>query len=92
VQWVTLLSAVQELTSTQFQARVIAMLESIGSVMPGLGFVLGGAIATVLSPRASYAVAGAGVLVVVVVAAFALARAGWGGESSPPGVADAEPA
>jgi MFS family permease len=92
VQWVTLLSAVQELTSTQFQARVIAMLESIGSVMPGLGFVLGGAIAAVLSPRASYAVAGAGVLVVVVIAAVALARAGWRGESAPPAVADAEPA
>ena len=80
VQWVALVSAVQELTSSRFQARVIAMLESLASAMPGLGFVIGGAVAALLSPRASYAVAGLGVIAVLAIGAIALRRAGWSGE------------
>jgi MFS family permease len=80
VQWVALLSAVQELTDIPYQARVIAMLESIGSAMPGVGFVIGGAVAAALSPRASYAVAGLGVLAVLAIAAVALRRIGWRGD------------
>jgi MFS family permease len=83
VQWVALMSAVQELTSTGYQARVIALLESIASAMPGLGFVIGGAVAAALSPRASYAVAGVGVLAVLALAAAALNRAGWRGDEPP---------
>jgi hypothetical protein len=51
--------------------------------MPGLGFVIGGAVAAALSPRTSYAVAGAGVLAVLAVAAVALNRAGWRGDEPP---------
>jgi MFS family permease len=80
VQWVALLSAVQEMTDTPYQARVIAMLESIASAMPGVGFVIGGAVAAALSPRASYAVAGLGVLAVLAVAVVALRRIGWRGD------------
>jgi MFS family permease len=80
VQWVALLSAVQELTATPFQARVISMLESIASAMPGVGFLIGGVVAAALSPRASYAVAGAGVLAVLAIAAVALRRTGWRGD------------
>jgi MFS family permease len=90
VQWVALMSAVQELTSTGYQARIIALLESIASAMPGLGFVIGGAVAAALSPRTSYAVAGAGVLAVLAVAAVALNRAGWRGDEPP--AAEAEEA
>jgi MFS family permease len=86
VQWVALISAVQELTSSAYQARVIAMLESLASAMPGLGFVVGGTVAALLSPRASYAVAGIGVLLVLVVGAVALRRAGWTGERPLEGV------
>jgi MFS family permease len=81
VQWVALLSAVQEMTGTGYQARVISLLESIGSAMPGVGFVIGGAVAAALSPRASYAVAGLGVLAVLSVAAVALRRIGWRGDA-----------
>ncbi|HYU61565.1 MAG TPA: hypothetical protein VEK39_12470 [Solirubrobacterales bacterium] len=81
VQWVALVRAVQELTSQSYQARVIAMLESLASAMPGIGFVIGGVVAATLSPRASYAVAGAGVVAVLGVAAIALRGAGWRGES-----------
>jgi MFS family permease len=74
VQWVTAMTAAQGLTDTTHQARVIALLESVASAMPGIGFVAGGAIAALLSPRAAYAVAGAGVLMVVALAGPGLAR------------------
>ena len=64
VQWIALVTAVQELTSAAYQARVLALLEALASAMPGAGFLLGGAIAALFEPRVSYAVAGAGVLVV----------------------------
>ena len=50
VQWVALVSAVQELTSATMQARVISVLESIASALPAVGFVVGGLIATLYDP------------------------------------------
>jgi hypothetical protein len=52
--------------------------------MPGVGFLLGGAVAAVLSPRASFLVAGAGVLGVVAIAAPLLRRAGSAEAAVPP--------
>ncbi|HEY7256663.1 MAG TPA: MFS transporter [Solirubrobacterales bacterium] len=69
VQWVAVMSAVQELTVPTMQARVIGVLESIGSAAPGIGYVLGGLIATGLTPRATFLLAGAGVVATAVVAA-----------------------
>ena len=69
VQWVAAISAVQELTVPEMQARVMSVLESIGAAMPGVGFLIGGVIATVLSPRATFLVAGIGVFVIVAVVA-----------------------
>jgi MFS family permease len=77
IQWVALITAIQELTAAAYQARVVALLESIASAMPGIGFLVGGAIAALLSPRASFAVAGAGVMVVLMLAIVALRRASW---------------
>ncbi|HET9154304.1 MAG TPA: MFS transporter [Solirubrobacterales bacterium] len=76
VQWVAAISAVQELTAPAMQARVMSVLESIGSAMPGVGFVLGGVIATLASPRETFLVAGCGVVVMVVVMA-PLLRGNW---------------
>jgi MFS family permease len=67
VQWVAVVSAVQELTVESMQARVMSVLESIGAAMPGVGYLLGGLIATADNPRATFAFAGAGVLAIVVV-------------------------
>ncbi|HKO37866.1 MAG TPA: MFS transporter [Solirubrobacterales bacterium] len=67
VQWVTMISAVQELTAESMQARVMSVLESIGAAMPGVGFALGGVIAALVSPRMTFLVAGAGVMAIVVV-------------------------
>jgi MFS family permease len=69
VQWVSAISAVQELTASGMQARVMSVLESIGAAMPGVGFLVGGIIATVLSPRATFLVAGLGVFAIVAVVA-----------------------
>jgi MFS family permease len=69
VQWVALISSVQELTVPSMQARVIGVLESIGSAMPGVGYVLGGLIATGYNPRATFLVAGIGVVAIVAIAA-----------------------
>jgi MFS family permease len=65
VQWVSAISAVQELTESGMQARVMAVLESIGAAMPGVGFAVGGLIAAIATPRATFLVAGLGVLAIV---------------------------
>jgi MFS family permease len=62
VQWVATVSAVQELTAQGMQARVMSVLEAVAAAMPGVGFIAGGLIATVLDPRATFLFAGAGVL------------------------------
>lgn len=69
VQWVAAVSAIQELTAQTMQARVMSVLESVGAAMPGVGFLVGGLVATGHDPRAVFAVAGIGVLAVVALAA-----------------------
>lgn len=87
IHWVAIITAVQGLTSAGYQARVIGVLESLASGMSGIGFLAGGAIAAVLSPRASYAVAGIGVLAVLAAAAALLRDARLEPER-PPSAAD----
>jgi MFS family permease len=74
VQWVGVISAVQELTGSGMQARVMSVLESIGAAMPGVGYLLGGLIAAGSGPRTTFLVAGIGVLVIVLLAAPLLGR------------------
>ncbi len=69
VQWVSVISAVQELTAQGMQARVVSVLESIGAAMPGVGYLVGGLIATGASPRATFLFAGIGVIAIVLIAA-----------------------
>jgi MFS family permease len=64
VEWVAAISAVQELTESGMQARIMAVLESVASAMPGVGFALGGVLATAASTRATFAVSGFGVLAI----------------------------
>ncbi|MDX6582314.1 MAG: hypothetical protein QOI10_1498 [Solirubrobacterales bacterium] len=80
VQWIALVTAVQELTRAAYQARVLALLEALASAMPGIGFLLGGAITAIFDPRLSYAVAGAGVLCVLAYAAASLRHVDWAPE------------
>jgi MFS family permease len=90
IQWVAVVSAVQELTSPAMQARVVGTLESAASATPGLGFLLGGLIASSWSARATFLVAGGGVMVIVVAAALLLGRDWPIGEGEErPGTVDA---
>ncbi|HEU4461126.1 MAG TPA: MFS transporter [Solirubrobacterales bacterium] len=84
VQWVATISAVQELTAESMQARVMSVLESIGAAMPGVGFAVGGVIATLVSPRMTFLVAGCGVIAIVVVMA-PLLGGNWLQEGEVPG-------
>jgi MFS family permease len=83
VQWVAVVSAVQELTTEAMQARVVSVLEAIGAAMPGVGFVLGGAVAAIATPRATFLLAGLGVLAIVGLAAPVL-RGKWLGSGANP--------
>jgi MFS family permease len=65
VQWIAVITAAQEATDKAFIARVAALFESMSAAVPGLGYILGGAVTAIVSPRAAFAVAGIGVLVVV---------------------------
>jgi MFS family permease len=82
VQWVALVSAVQDLTKASMQARVMSVLESSGAAMPGLGFVLGGLIATTIGTRATFLTAGVGVLAIVAVFAPLLGKTWKAAESA----------
>lgn len=63
-QWVAALSLIQEATPDRLQARVTALLESGSSIAPALGFVAGGALATI-SPQVAFAAAGLAILLIV---------------------------
>jgi MFS family permease len=70
VQWVAVMTQLQEATPPEFQSRMAGLLESLGAAMPGVGFLAGGTIVALGSPRTAFACAGIGILVLVVVAAI----------------------
>jgi MFS family permease len=72
IQWVSVMTALQEATPQDYQARVVGLLESALAAMPGVGYLIGGVLTAVGSPRTAYAVAGAGTLLLVLVALVAL--------------------
>ena len=67
VQWIAVVTALQEATPSDYQASTTGLLESIGAAVPGVGYLIGGALVALGSPRTAYAVAGAGVLALVAV-------------------------
>jgi hypothetical protein len=77
VQWVSVVHAVQELTATSMQARVLGLLEAIGAALPAIGFFVGGAIAAAASPRTAYTWAGFGVVATLLMAFLRLRNADW---------------
>lgn len=72
IQWVAVMTAIQEATPTEYQARIVGLLESSLAAMPGVGYLLGGALTVIGSPRTAYAVAGIGTLVLVFAAMVVL--------------------
>jgi len=69
-QWASVETAVHQLVEEHFRLRVSAMLESMASLAPGVGIVLGGALTALFSPRAAYLAAGAGLVALIAVAAL----------------------
>ena len=74
VQWVAVLTALQEATEDRFQARVAGLLEAVLAGAPGVGFLLGGTITALLSPRVAFLTAGFGVLLILAAGAAAVRR------------------
>src|SRR3954449_7154203 len=77
VQWISVVHAVQELTASEMQARVLGLLEAIGAALPVVGFFFGGALTAAASPRTAYTAAGVGVLGVLALAVLRLRTADW---------------
>jgi MFS family permease len=69
VQWVSVMTALQESTPDDLQARITGLLESLTSAATGIGFLLGGAITAITSPPTAFAVSGIGVVVLVILGA-----------------------
>ena len=74
LEGVVLTTFIQDQTPAALQARVNGVLEALNTAAPGLGFLLGGAVAAAASPRAAYWVAGLGALAVTLAAVAALRR------------------
>jgi hypothetical protein len=58
VQWASLITAVQQMTPSALHGRLMAAVESMGSLCPAIGFVVGGAVTALASPRVALIVAG----------------------------------
>jgi predicted MFS family arabinose efflux permease len=84
IQWVAVMTAIQEATPDDLQARITGLLESSASAMTGVGFLIGGVITSLSSPPVAFAVAGTGVLVLVLAGAVL-------GRGALPGHPPAEP-
>jgi MFS family permease len=67
VQWVAVMTALQEVVGDAYQARAAGLLESIAAAAPGVGFLMGGVLTALVSPRLAFAVAALGVLSVALV-------------------------
>ena len=59
IQWPSLISAVQQLTPAALHGRLMSAVGSLNALCPAIGFILGGSIAALSSPRVAMAVAGA---------------------------------
>lgn len=79
VQWIALITAVQEQTLAQLQGRVMGFLESMAALCLGVGFSLGGAVAALFNARVTFIMAGA----VALAATLAFARVTARAEAAP---------
>ena len=68
IQWVSVMTALQESTPDDLQARITGLLESLTSAMTGVGFLIGGVITSLTSPPTAFAISGTGVALLVLLA------------------------
>jgi MFS family permease len=77
IQWVSVMTLLQERTPPDLQARITGLLESVSSAATGIGFLFGGVTVALASPPTAYAISGAGVLGLVAIGtALAIHRRG----------------
>ena len=69
VQWVSVMTALQESTPADLQARITGLLESLTAATTGIGFLLGGVITAIASPPTAFAISGFGVVLLVLLGA-----------------------
>jgi MFS family permease len=65
IQWVAVMTALQEAVEERYQARTAGLLESAAAAVPGVGYIVGGLLTAAVSPRLAYAVSAFGVAIVV---------------------------
>jgi MFS family permease len=70
IQWPSFISAIQQLTPGSLQGRLMSAVGSLNALCPAIGFILGGTIVALSSPRIAMAVAGA----IATLATFAFIR------------------
>jgi predicted MFS family arabinose efflux permease len=70
VQWVSVMTALQESTPGDLQARITGLLESVTSAATGTGFLIGGVITALTTPPTAFVVSGVGVALLVLLAAI----------------------
>jgi Transmembrane secretion effector len=58
VQWASLYSAVQNLTPEPLHGRLMSTVQSMNAICPSIGFLIGGLLAQLASPRTALLVAG----------------------------------
>ncbi len=58
MQWIALITAVQEETPPGLEGRLMGVVETIGALCPAVGFALGGAVAALTNARITFLVAG----------------------------------
>ncbi|HEY3726639.1 MAG TPA: MFS transporter [Solirubrobacteraceae bacterium] len=89
VEMVAMRTALQERTEERWMAIVVSLNEAVSQATPGLGIVLGGAIAALTDPRVALGVAAAGSLAFTVAAWLGLSPAALGppvhSAAGPPG-------
>jgi predicted MFS family arabinose efflux permease len=66
VQWVAVMTALQERLPDALQVRVVGLLDAGAQLAPGLGFALGSILTAAVSARATYALAGGATMVAAV--------------------------
>ena len=74
IQWVSVMTTLQEYTPDELQARITGLLESIASAMTGVGVLVGGIVTALFSPPTAFAVSGIGVVLLVIAGAALVAR------------------
>jgi MFS family permease len=65
--WVAAMTAIQERIPLNTQSAVMSVLYASNQVMPAVGFLIGGVITSLGSPRLAYAVSGVGTAVAIAV-------------------------